>query len=82
MKSTGITRHLDELGRIVLPKELRRTMHIEPKDELEIFIEEDRIVLKKYAPSCVFCNGEDGVTEEFMEKRVCRACIEKLKGKL
>ncbi len=81
MKSTGVTRHLDELGRIVLPKELRRTMHIEPKDELEIFIEEDRIVLKKYTPSCIFCNAEDGVTE-FMGKRVCRACIEKLKGEL
>lgn len=81
MKSTGVTRHLDELGRIVLPKELRRTMHIEPKDELEIFTEEDRIVLKKYTPSCVFCNGEDGVAE-FMGKRVCRACIEKLKAEL
>lgn len=81
MKSTGVTRHLDELGRIVLPKELRKTMHIEARDELEIFIEEDRIVLKKYAPSCVFCSQGENVTE-FMGKRVCRTCIEKLKGEL
>lgn len=81
MKSTGVTRHLDELGRIVLPKELRKTLHIEPKDEMEIFTEGDRIVLTKYIPFCVFCNGEDGVTE-FMGKRVCRACIEKIKAEL
>lgn len=79
MKSTGVTRHLDELGRIVLPKELRKTLGIAPRDELEIFTEEDRIVLKKYAPSCIFCDGESNVTE-FMGKRVCADCIAKLKG--
>ena len=81
MKSTGMTRHLDELGRIVLPKELRRNLHMEPKDEVEIFTEEDRIVLKKYVPTCIFCSQGESVTE-FMGKRVCRACIEKLKGEL
>lgn len=81
MKSTGMTRHVDELGRIVLPKELRSNLHIEPKDELEIFIEGDRIVLTKYTPFCIFCGQSEDVNE-FMGKRVCRACIEKLKGEL
>lgn len=81
MKSTGMTRHVDELGRIVLPKELRRNLHIEPKDEMEIFMEGDRIVMQKYIPFCIFCEQEEDVTD-FMGKRVCRACIEKLKGEL
>ena len=79
MKATGMTRHLDELGRIVLPKELRKVLHIEPKDELEIFTEEDRIILKKYTPSCIFCNGERDVVE-FSGKRVCADCISRMKS--
>ena len=60
MKSTGIVRKVDELGRIVLPIELRRTMGIEVKDALEIYVDGDHIVLKKYEPSCVFCgNAKD-----------------------
>ena len=57
MKSTGIVRKVDELGRIVLPIELRRTMGIEVKDALEIYVDGDHIVLKKYEPSCVFCGN-------------------------
>lgn len=60
MKSTGIVRKVDELGRIVLPIELRRTMNIEVKDALEIYVDGDQIVLKKYEPSCIFCgNAKD-----------------------
>ncbi len=51
MKSTGITRKVDELGRVVLPIELRRTLDINEKDELEIFVDDDRVVLKKHKPS-------------------------------
>ena len=57
MKSTGITRKVDELGRIVLPIEMRRTLDIAERDELEIFVENDRIVLQKYEPSCIFCTS-------------------------
>ena len=55
MKSIGIVRRLDELGRIVLPKELRRNMNINTSDGLEIFVDGNTVVLKKYEPACIFC---------------------------
>ena len=77
MKSTGIVRRMDELGRIVLPMEIRNTFDIKTKDALEIFVEEDRIILRKYQPSCIFCGAStDNVM--FGEKLVCKSCIEKL----
>ena len=77
MKSTGIVRKMDELGRIVLPMEIRNTFDINPKDPLEIFVDEDCIVLRKYEPSCVFCgNGKDNII--FEGKRICKSCIKKL----
>jgi len=63
MKSTGIIRKVDELGRIVLPSELRTTLSIKEKDPLEIFIEDSRIILKKYEPSCVFMGIMDSLIE-------------------
>ena len=79
MNSTGITRKLDELGRIVLPMEIRTKFNINPKDALEIFIDGDKIVLKKYEPCCIFCgNVFDNIL--YQEKRVCRKCIEKLQN--
>lgn len=78
MKSTGIVRPVDELGRIVLPIEIRKTLDINPKDSLEIFIDDSKIVLQKYQPACVFCNEVDDVIY-FNGKRVCAACIERLK---
>ena len=57
MKSTGIVRKVDELGRIVIPIELRRTLDIGIKDSLEIYVEDDQIILKKYMPACSFCNN-------------------------
>lgn len=77
MKSTGIVRKVDELGRIVLPIELRRTMDINVKDSLEIFIDRNRIILEKYAPACTFCGNADDVFE-FKGKRVCRKCAKEL----
>ncbi|MEA4946968.1 MAG: AbrB/MazE/SpoVT family DNA-binding domain-containing protein [Oscillospiraceae bacterium] len=77
MKSTGIVRKVDELGRIVLPIELRRTLDIAEKDALEIYVDGDNIVLHKYQPACVFCDGTDDVIE-FKGKNVCRECAKRL----
>jgi len=77
MKSTGIIRKVDDLGRIVLPIELRRTLDIAERDELEIFTEDDRIVLRKYEPSCIFC-GSDKSLVSYQGKNVCRECIKKM----
>ena len=77
MKSTGINRKVDDLGRIVLPIELRRTLDIAPGDELEIFMENDRIILQKFEPCCVFCDSSHGMVA-FRGKNICRECIRKL----
>lgn len=78
MKATGITRQLDKLGRIVLPKELRRTLNIENEDYLEIYVEDnDKIVLRKYEPTCLFCGSKQHVVE-FRGKKVCRACMREI----
>ena len=74
MKSTGIVRKVDELGRVVIPIELRRTLDIEEKDALEIYVDSDRIILRKYEPACVFCGNADEVTN-FKGKNVCKECL-------
>ena len=79
MKSTGMVRKVDELGRIVLPAEIRQNLDIQVKDAIEIFTEGERIILQKYQPSCIFCNNVDHVVY-FMEKRVCGECLAKLKS--
>ena len=76
MKSTGIVRKVDELGRIVLPSELRSTMSIKEKDPLEIFIEDSRIILRKYEPSCIFTGIMDGLIEYKGKKVSVRAIKE------
>ena len=74
MKSTGIVRKVDELGRVVIPRELRRTLGIENGDPMEIFMAGDRIILRKYEPTCIFCgNAEDTVS--FKGKVVCNHCL-------
>ena len=78
MKSTGIVRKVDELGRIVLPIEMRRTLSIAEKDRLEIFVEGDSVILRKYQESCIFCNGAKNIVD-YKGRRVCRQCIQKLK---
>ena len=77
MKATGIVRKVDELGRVVLPIELRRTLGIEVKDSLEIYVDGESIMLKPYKPACIFC-GDTGDLIEFQGKKVCRRCIEKM----
>ena len=79
MKSTGIVRKVDELGRIVLPIELRRTLDIAEKDSLEIYMDGSSIILKKYQPACVFCDDTKDVTV-FHGKNVCARCLKELKG--
>lgn len=74
MKSTGIVRKVDELGRIVLPIELRRNLDIEERDPVEIFLEGDKIVLQKYEPACLFCGSSNGLTQ-YRGKNVCRECV-------
>ena len=80
MKSTGIVRHIDELGRIVVPKEIRKKLGIANTDPVEIFIEGDRIILAKYAPVCHFCGSDEGLTV-FKEKNICASCIGELTEK-
>ena len=78
MKSTGIVRKVDELGRIVLPIEMRRTLDIGEKDVLEIYVEGSSVILKKYKPSCVFCDATKDITV-FKGKNICPKCLKELK---
>ena len=78
MKSTGIVRKVDELGRIVLPIELRRTLDIDVKDPLEIYVNEESIILKKYQPSCIFCNRAENLVS-YRGKNICMDCLNQLK---
>ncbi|RJQ52998.1 MAG: AbrB/MazE/SpoVT family DNA-binding domain-containing protein [Actinobacteria bacterium] len=80
MKSTGIVRKVDELGRIVIPMELRRTIGIHIRDSLEIYTDEDKIVLAKYEPGCVFCDATADV-EQFKGKNLCASCRDALRKK-
>ncbi|MCM1244968.1 MAG: AbrB/MazE/SpoVT family DNA-binding domain-containing protein [Roseburia sp.] len=77
MKNTGIVRRLDELGRITIPIELRRSLGIEDRDSLEIFTEDNRIVLEKYGPSDVFTGSEENLIE-YHGKLVSKKSIEEL----
>lgn len=74
MKSTGIVRRVDELGRIVLPIELRRTLDIAERDSMEIYVSDDSIILKKYHPACIFCGSSKNISV-FKEKNICASCI-------
>jgi transcriptional pleiotropic regulator of transition state genes len=75
MKATGIVRPVDELGRIVIPAELRRTLGIEEKDPLEVLVDKEKIILRKYVPACVFCGSAED-TVMFRNKRVCKVCAQ------
>jgi transcriptional pleiotropic regulator of transition state genes len=79
MKSTGIVRRVDELGRVVIPKELRRTHAIEEGDPLEIFTDDGgKIILRKYEPSCIFC-GQAKNMKFHKGKNICSDCITELR---
>lgn len=73
MKETGITRHLDDMGRIVLPVELRRRMNLDDGTPVEIFTEGERIILQKHRDVCVFCGGEKDLSD-FKGRSVCNTC--------
>ncbi|MDD2627860.1 MAG: AbrB/MazE/SpoVT family DNA-binding domain-containing protein [Clostridia bacterium] len=79
MKTTGIVRKLDELGRIVLPMELRKTLNLQIRDSIEITADKDTIFLRKYSSSCIFCSKEDELSD-FKGKLVCRKCLDEIKN--
>ena len=77
-KDTGIIREIDKLGRIVLPIELRRSMELESGDAVEIYVEGNSVILKKYRPSCIFCGNSEEVMS-YRDKNICTSCLEELK---
>ena len=81
MKSTGIVRKIDELGRIVLPIELRRTLEITDGDSLEIFVEDNTIILKKYQPACIFCGNAKDVST-YKGRTICSLCAKEIARKI
>lgn len=81
MKSTGVVRKVDELGRIVIPVELRRTLGIDIKDALEIYVDGHEIILKKYEPACIFCGNARDVVN-YNSKNICSECLEDLKNQI
>lgn len=81
MKSTGIVRQVDELGRIVLPIELRRTMNINTKDSMEIYTDGNQIILKKYEPACIFCNNASDIIQ-YHGKNICKDCLREMTKEL
>lgn len=81
MKSTGMVRKVDELGRIVLPIELRRTLGIEEKDRIEIFVDGESIILRKYQPACIFCDNAKDIIN-YKGKNICPDCIRAMNEKL
>lgn len=81
MKSTGIVRKVDELGRIVLPIELRRTLGIQEKDRVEIFVDGESIILRKYQPACIFCDNAKDIIN-YKGKNICPECVKAMNAKL
>ncbi len=79
MRTTGIVRRIDALGRIVIPKELRESLDID-EAPIEIFVDADSIVLKKYQQKCLFC-GSDETLYDYKEKLICKTCLEELKSR-
>lgn len=78
MKSTGIIKNVDELGRIVLPKKMRENLNIDIRDQVEIFVEGDRIILQKHVLTCIFCGSDQDIVF-YNGKRVCAHCIDGIK---
>ncbi len=79
MKNTGIVRRIDELGRVVLPIEIRRALDLKIKDPVEIYTDSNSIILKKYSDSCVFCSEKEELVA-FEGKHICPKCLKKIKG--
>lgn len=77
MKPAGIVRKVDQLGRIVLPKSLRRRYHMNEGDPVEILVQGDTIILERYRPKCVFCMSMEGVAE-FKDRYICSQCMSEM----
>ena len=77
MKETGIVRKVDELGRVVIPIEIRNQFNIQEKDPVEIYVEDSKIIIKKYEQNCIFCGNTDNLIE-FNGKLVCNNCLKKM----
>lgn len=77
MKATGIVRRVDELGRVVLPCELRNVMHIKEKDALEVYTDNDTIILKKYEPACIFSGSMDDLIE-YMGRKISKKAVQEM----
>lgn len=77
MKATGMVRRVDDLGRIVLPKELRRTFGIADGDPVEIYTDDRGIILRKYQTGCTLCGAMD-IAGEVCGKRICKSCAKKI----
>ena len=77
MKSTGMVRHVDELGRVVIPKEIRNKLEINEKDPLEIYVDGASIVLKKVESNCIFCGNEKNLIN-YKDKLICSKCLNNL----
>ena len=77
MKSTGIIRKIDELGRVVIPMEMRNKLNIGEKDPMEIFSDGDSIVLKKFEPNCIFCGNSKNLMK-YKNKLICNKCAKKI----
>lgn len=77
MKSTGMIRRVDELGRVVIPKEIRNKLDIQEKDPIEIYVDGDCIILKKFESNCVFCGNTKDLIE-YKEKLICKKCLNDL----
>lgn len=82
MHDTGIVRRVDDLGRIVIPMELRRTLGIKVKDPMAIFVEGDRIILEKHRDACAICGETDENMVEVDDRPICATCVERIKSKV
>lgn len=78
MKATGMVRPIDSLGRVVIPKEIRKVFQIKNKDAMEIFVDSDMIILKKYEPACVFCGETENVIS-YENRTICSKCVDRMK---
>ncbi|MBQ7046816.1 MAG: AbrB/MazE/SpoVT family DNA-binding domain-containing protein [Oscillospiraceae bacterium] len=78
MKNTGVRKIVDDLGRIVIPKEIRKSLGIDIRTPVEILVEGDRMIIQRSVSTCVFCNSEDDLTE-YKEKKICAKCLEGLR---
>lgn len=78
MKATGIVRRVDQLGRLVMPIELRRTLGIGIADPIEMFVDGENIILKKYQASCTFCDSTADIGE-YKGKNICKNCMQEIR---